>query len=120
MVEEKTLSKHPPDQNSRFNDICREAVEETIRDVLGATVAEAYMKYTHNSLGISDEEMSTSLNVIFSSLKTIFAPGGNILGMRIVKKLYLKAGKSFQETPGLTPENYVKGLKQEFLKKPTD
>ena len=111
---EKTLSEHIPDQNSRFNDMCREAVEEAIREVLGASVAEAYMKFIHNSLGISDEGIFTGLDVIFSSLNRIVEPGGRILSMRIVRKLYTKTGIPFEETPGRPLDDYIKSLKKEF------
>jgi len=114
------LSKHTPNRKSRFNDMCVEALQETIREVLGATVADAYIKYTHNSLGIPHEETSDRLEAILSSLESIFGAGGNVLGMRLIRKLYAKAGIAFAETPGLTLGDYLKSLRREFQEKPTD
>lgn len=94
------MSDHPSEFRKSLNDLSRDSIYETMREVLGENVAVAYDRYLQNSLHIPQEETFERLQVIFSSLRDEFGIGSEVLGRRIVRRLYSKTGVSYVEVPG--------------------
>ena len=95
-----------------FNDLLVDSVSETISEVLGTRVTHAFWHYFQAFLGITQEEMPYQLDTLFTSLKGTFGVGGEILGRRIVQRLYAKAGVPLNYTPDHPLTDYVEELKQ--------
>jgi hypothetical protein len=106
----------------RFNSALIKSIEETIAEVLGRNVADAFSHHLHAYLGISPAEISSHLNEIFAALKGSFEVGGRVLGGRIVRKLYAELGLTLPASNMLLyddPHEYVKRVeeaKKMFLK----
>jgi len=95
-----------------FNDLLIESVEETIREVLGFKVNQAFWYHYQAFLGITREEMPYRLDTLFTSLKTAFGVGGETLGRHIVRKLYAKANVPLEDPPDKPLVEYIEQLKR--------
>jgi len=109
-----TAGKNDPESRRRvdFNGLIVESVDETVAEVLGVRVASAFWYHYQAFFGITREEMPYALDTLFSSLKKIFGVGGEILGRRIIQKLYGKVGVPLNYAPGHPLTDYVEELKR--------
>lgn len=105
------MSDHSPNPRKSLNDVCADSIYEIMREVLGKAVADAYAQFIPNSLHIPREEMFARLQVIFSSLRDLFGQGGEVLGRRIVRRLYSKTGVIYIEVPGRPISEYLETLR---------
>lgn len=99
-----------------FNDLLIKSVEETISEILGASVTSAFWYHYQAFLGISREEMPYRLETLFQTLKGTFGIGGETLGRSIVRKLYSKAGVPLNYVPDRPLADYVEELKETLAK----
>ena len=74
-----------------FDLALRDCVEETIREVLGKGVSEAFMRHVYGRLGSTVDAVPDREAALFNALRNLFGVGGDTIGRRIVRKLYAKA-----------------------------
>lgn len=93
-----------------------ESVQETITDVLGASVIPAIWYHYQVFFSITRDKIPYRLDALFSSLKKTFGIGGETLGRIIIKKLYAKAEVPLNYVPQRPFTDYVEELKQILAK----
>jgi hypothetical protein len=104
-----------PSLEVRFNRTLVESVEETIAEVLGRRVAEAFSYHFHASIGLSKEDVPSHLQELSSELMGSFGVGGAVLGRAIVRKLSAKLGLSSVQKPDGSFVERIEELKKMFL-----
>jgi hypothetical protein len=99
-------------QRTEFNDLLIESIDETVRDILGAKVNQAFWYHYQAFLGVTRDEMPYRLETLFTSLKTAFGIGGETLGRAIVRKVYAKTSVPLTYVPDKPLVEYIEELKQ--------
>jgi hypothetical protein len=89
-----------------------ESIEETIEELLGRTVYDAFTTHLQSYIGLALDEIPDRPDALFKVLTGAFGMAGDRVGKYIVRKLYLKAEIQFVEHDGGTLVDYVAGLKQ--------
>lgn len=97
-----------------FNQIVVASVHETLGAVLGQTVSEPLALHLQRYLGISNDEMPSHIEPLFTALSDSFGISGNTLCKAIVKKMYKKAGVPFYEVGYRPMIEYVQELKHKL------
>ena len=82
----------------RFDNALTKSVEETISEVLGKNVSDAFGYHLYAYLGLSSADIPTHLNEFFTALIGSFGVGGKVLGGRMIRKLYAKLDLTLTES----------------------
>ena len=84
-----------PSLEERFDRALVESVEEAITDVLSKQVAESFVHYFHDHLGLSREDIPSHLKELSSTLHELFGVGGSVLGADDCSKIMREVGFEF-------------------------
>jgi hypothetical protein len=100
--------------NEQFGNAFIESVMETITELLGPRVMEAYFSHMETHLGISKTEIPRRSCEFFSALDQTFGVGGRVIGRLIVKKLYRKLGIQVSEVFEESLPEEIREVKDEW------
>ena len=93
-----------------------ESLEETIIAVLGKQVAESFIYYFHNHLGLSREDIPLHVEELSSTLDGVFGVGGTVLGRATVRRLCAKLGLSLVQKQNSSFVECIEDAKKILLK----
>jgi len=95
-----------------------EATEETINELLGASVLDALYATLSRKHDITREEVPYRLDTVFSVLETVFGvKGARTIGRSIVRRFYAKLNVEFKEDHDHPLEDYLKIAQRELAKR---
>ncbi len=104
-----------PSLEERFDRALVESVEEAITDVLSKQVAESFVHYFHDHLGLSREDIPSHLKELSSTLHELFGVGGSVLGRMIVRRLCVKLGLSLVQKQNSSFVECIEDVKKILL-----
>ena len=99
-------------EQSTFNELFVQSIDETITGILGRTVSKAFTNYVRTRFCLEIDAIPERPEVLFSALHDSFGAGGDRVGRYIVRKLYQKAGIEFLDGDGRPLAEYVQTLKR--------
>ena len=99
-------------EESAFNELFIQSVDETITGILGKTVSNAFTNYVRTRFGLEIDAIPERPETLFSALHDSLGAGGDRVGKYIVRKLYQKAGIEFQDGDNRPLADYVQQLKR--------
>lgn len=99
-------------QESEFNRILPDSVDEILVEVFGAEIKDMLYRYLEARSGIVREMLPYRLDDLASVLSITFGPKANlVLARAIAKRLYSKLGLRFIEKTDYTLLNYSRDAK---------
>ncbi len=104
-----------PSLEARFNKTLVESIGETITQILGPQVAEAFAGHLHAHLGLSREDIPSHLKEVFSALDGSFGVGGAVLGRAIIRRICIALGLGFDQKPSSSWVESIEETKRLFL-----
>ena len=105
------MSERQPEQ-SVFNEMFIQSIDETITGILGRAVSEAFTNYMRTRFNLEFDVIPERPEALFSALHDSLGGGGDRVGKYIVRKLYQKAGVEFLDGDGRPLAEYVQALKR--------
>jgi len=105
------LSERQPEE-SVFNEIFSQSIDETIAGILGRAVSEAFTNYMRARFDLEFDAIAERPETLFRALHDSLGTGGDRVGKYIVRKLYQKAGVEFSDGDGRPLAEYVQALKR--------
>ena len=105
------MSERQPEQ-SVFNEMFIQSIDETITGILGRAVSEAFTNYMRARFNLEFDVIPERPEALFSALHDSLGGGGDRVGKYIVRKLYQKAGVEFLDGDGRPLAEYVQALKR--------
>jgi hypothetical protein len=100
----------------RFDRALVESVEETLVAALSKQVAESFVYYFHDHLGLSREDIPLHVEEFSSTLERLFGVGGSVLGRAIVRRLCSKLSLSLVQKQNSSLVECVEDVKKILLK----
>jgi hypothetical protein len=100
------------DLEGRFNSILVKSIEESFAASLGRDASSA--EHVYAFLGLSREEIAAHMEALFIGLRELFGVSGEVLGRRIVRKLYAELGLSLVQKPNCSLVGYVEDARRLF------
>jgi hypothetical protein len=97
----------------RFNSALLKSIEESIAAFLSRDTSSAY--HVYGFLGLSREEIPAHLKEFFDALTRLFGVSGEVLGRRIIRRLYEELGLSFVQKPNGSLVDHVDDARRMFL-----
>jgi hypothetical protein len=104
-------NQRPPGR-TEFNQILLESVNEAFTIALGRPITPELNHHLQAYIGLAADEMTSSVDVLFSTLSDSFGIHGGSVCKLVVKKMYEKAGVPFYEVAGTNMIQYVYELKR--------
>ena len=95
-----------------FTKILVDSVNEALATVLGQPITPELNHHLQAYIGLSVDEMTNRIDLLFSTLKDSFGLQGGSLCKLVVRKMYQKSGIPFYEIAGTQMIQYVNELKR--------
>jgi len=104
-----------------FNDVLVEAIEESISEILGRRALEALYVGLEKRYDVKRDEVPYRIETAFKILSDTFGTkGSQILGMRVVRRLYKKLNLPLYESPSRSFSKYIENAKNALAQSPLD
>lgn len=104
-------------KRKEFDTVVLDAVEEGLRQVLGAPSAKMILRYLERVEGLKREEIPRNIEAFSSGLTELLGPVAAPLERRVMKLLCFKLGPGFNVKPGLRPADHVEKLRKRYEKR---
>lgn len=104
------------EDRANFKEIIDAVVNETIVELLGKSVLNAFFKYLSDQLGVPRDSVPQQLKIVFSTMERLFGIAGRTIGRTIIRNLYKNLSLRFAENPSYQLSDYVEEALFDYVK----
>ena len=100
------------ERQTYWNNLFAEVIDETLKQVFKEDGAKVIYDFLENNSKLSLKDVSDKPEVFSSSLEMLMVSAARVIEQLILKNLYSRLGRTFEEKDGYKFSDYIKELRR--------